>query len=92
MCLEEMFDQPVPAGALFYGETHRRLAITFDTDLRTLTARGAAEARANIHAGHTPPPIHTPACRRCSLLDLCQPERLEKPPSVARWLATQLGA
>jgi CRISPR-associated exonuclease Cas4 len=92
LCLEEMFDQAVPEGALFYGETHRRLAIAFDADLRALTARVAAEARANIHAGHTPPPVQTPACRRCSLLELCQPSRLEKPPSIARWLATQVGA
>lgn len=92
ICLEEMFGQPVPEGALFYGETHRRLAVAFDSELRALTAGVAAEARVNIAAGRTPPPVLTPACRRCSLLDLCQPGRLERPPSVARWLAMQLGA
>lgn len=80
----------VPAGALFYGVTRRRLPVTFDTDLRALTARVAAEARANIAALRTPPPVRTPACRRCSLVDLCQPDRLEKSPKVARWLAAQL--
>jgi len=90
ICLEEMFGRAVPEGALFYGASRRRLPIGFDAELRALTARVAAEARANIVAGRTPPPVHTPACGRCSLADLCQPARLEKPPRVARWLAAQL--
>ena len=90
ICLEEMFGEPVPEGALFYGVTRRRLAVAIDADLRALTARVAAEARADIVAGRTPPPVLTPACRRCSLLDACQPARLQKPPNVARWLASQL--
>ncbi|MEO8927622.1 MAG: CRISPR-associated protein Cas4 [Caulobacteraceae bacterium] len=90
ICLEEMFGCDVPQGALFYGVTRRRLAINIDAELRALTARVAAEARANILAGRTPPPVLMPACRRCSLMDLCQPARFEKAPNVARWLASQL--
>lgn len=90
MCLEEMFAAPVPEGALFYGATRRREAVVFDEALRSLTLRIAAEARDMIAAGRTPPPVQTPACRRCSLEDLCEPGRLEKPPSVARWLSRQL--
>jgi len=90
ICLEEMFATPVPEGALFYGQTRRRLRVAFDAELRALTARVAAEARANIAAGSTPAPVFGPWCRRCSLQDLCQPERLAKPPRVARWLASQL--
>jgi CRISPR-associated exonuclease Cas4 len=91
ICLEEMFGVPVSEGALFYGETRRRHPVTFDHELRALTARIAAETRAMIAAMKTPPPVHTPACKRCSLLTLCQPARLEKAPSVRRWLATQIG-
>jgi CRISPR-associated exonuclease Cas4 len=91
MCLEEMFGVEVAEGALFYGQTRRRMTVTFDPALRALTASTASATRDNIAAGRTPPPVHTPACRRCSLVELCQPERLEKPPSIARWLATQLG-
>jgi CRISPR-associated exonuclease Cas4 len=90
ICLEEMCGVDVPEGALFYGVTRRRLAVTFDVELRALTARVASEARANIAALRTPPPVRTSACARCSLFDLCQPDRLEKSPKVARWLATQL--
>lgn len=90
ICLEEMCGGEVPEGALFYGVTRRRTSVTFDAELRALTARVAQAAHANIAALRTPPPIRTPACRRCSLADLCQPDRLEKSPKIARWLATQL--
>ena len=90
ICLEEMFGVVVGEGALFYGVTRRRLPVVFDADLRTLTARVAAEARAMIAEGRTPLPVKTPACRRCSLMHACRPDRLEKPPSVTRWLARQL--
>jgi CRISPR-associated exonuclease Cas4 len=90
ICLEEMFGLAVPEGALFYATTRRRLPVALDAGLRALTARTAAAARANIAAGHTPPPVFGPACRRCSLLELCQPARLATPPRVMRWLAAQL--
>ena len=90
ICLEEMCATQVPEGALFYGETRRRLGVVFDHELRALTARVAAEVRANISARRTPPPVATPACRRCSLQAICLPERMQKPPSVARWLTAQL--
>jgi len=90
ICLEEMFGTAVPEGALFYGAMRRRVSVSFDAELRELTARVAADVGAMIAAGETPPPVYTPACRRCSLHDACQPHRLEKPPRVARWLAAQL--
>jgi CRISPR-associated exonuclease Cas4 len=91
ICLEEMFGGEVSEGALFYGQTRRRQTVAFDAGLRLLIAEIAAVARANITAEHTPPPVRTSACRRCSLEVLCQPARLEKPPPIARWLATQIG-
>jgi CRISPR-associated exonuclease Cas4 len=92
ICLEEAFGTPVPEGALFYGENRRRTPVVFDAELRSLTARVAAEARQALLNGVTPAPIKTPACRRCSLLDICRPERLAAPPSVRRWLARRLDA
>jgi CRISPR-associated exonuclease Cas4 len=92
ICLEEMFAVPVPEGALFYGTTRRRVTVAFDGGLRDLTARVAAEARANISAMRTPPPVPHPGCSACSMRDLCQPERLAKPPHIAAWLARQLEA
>ena len=90
LCLEEMFGIPVPEGALFYGAVRRRTRVSFDAELRALTMRVAADARAMIAAGRTPAPVLMPGCKRCSLQDACQPGRLQRPPSVARWLAAQM--
>ena len=89
ICLEEMSGHEVPEGALFYGTTRRRMAVSFDPALRELTASVAAAARAMIAAGRTPAPVLMPGCRRCSLIEACQPERLQRPPRVARWLSAQ---
>lgn len=90
ICLEEAFGTTILEGALFYGVTRRRQPVAFDAGLRALTTEVAASARAMIASGLTPPPVKTPACRRCSLESLCQPDRLEKPPRIARWLAGQI--
>lgn len=90
ICLEEMFHAAVPEGALYYGVTRRRQRVSFDATLRALTLEAARATRAMIEAGRTPAPVLTSACRRCSLEDLCQPARIEKPPSVTRWLSAQL--
>ncbi|MGQ4827940.1 CRISPR-associated protein Cas4, partial [Enterococcus faecalis] len=78
MCLEEMQGQRVPEGALFYGETRRRLVVDFDDTLRALTAQVALDARRMIASGETPRPHYTPGCKKCSLQDLCGPQVLEK--------------
>jgi CRISPR-associated exonuclease Cas4 len=89
LCLEEMSGQDVPEGALFYGEPRRRTVVAFDAALRALTADIARQARAMIAQQVTPPPVLTAGCRRCSLHDACSPERLQKPPDIARWLSAQ---
>lgn len=92
MCLEEMFGVVILEGALFYGTTRRRQAVAFDAPLRALTAQVAAEARAVIAGSLTPPPVLTPACRRCSLEGLCRPDRLARPPRIGAWLAAEIEA
>jgi CRISPR-associated exonuclease Cas4 len=80
LCLEEMLGLEVPAGALFYGRTRRRLPVVFDDALRSLT-RTTAEAMHNLFtSGRTPPPIQGGGrlCRSCSLAAECLPGKLEK--------------
>ncbi|CAA7622823.1 CRISPR-associated protein Cas4 [Magnetospirillum sp. UT-4] len=90
LCLEEMTGRAVPAGALFYGKTRRRLAVTFDEGLRRRTENAARAMAAMLDAGRTPPAVAIPACRGCSLKDLCLPDSLGKR-SVSRYLRRQLG-
>ncbi|HYU34929.1 MAG TPA: CRISPR-associated protein Cas4 [Thermoanaerobaculia bacterium] len=73
LCLEEMLDVAVPAGALFYGQTRHRLEVTFDTELRRLTEDAAARLHRLIAGGVTPTAVREPKCDQCSLLDICMP-------------------
>jgi CRISPR-associated exonuclease Cas4 len=91
LCLEEMFSTPVPEGALFYGKVRRRHVVAFDDELRALTRAVAAETRALLAAGRTPPPVYEARrCDSCSLLQLCRPKRLERPGPVAAWLRRRI--
>lgn len=75
LCLEEMTGQPVPEGALFYGETKRRVAVPFDPELRRLTEETAAALKALFASGRTPSADYRASrCRSCSLIELCRPK------------------
>jgi CRISPR-associated exonuclease Cas4 len=76
LCLEEMLGVAVPAGALFYGQTRRRLDVRFDPDLRSATEEAAERMHRLIASGQTPPPVREPKCDQCSLFDLCLPDAL----------------
>lgn len=79
LCLEEMTGLPVPEGALFYGETKRRVVVPFDAGLRTLTEETARAFGALLAEGRTPPPVWKASrCRACSLIDLCRPQAMAK--------------
>ncbi|MGO4883595.1 MAG: CRISPR-associated protein Cas4 [Bryobacteraceae bacterium] len=92
LCLEEMFGHPVEAGALFYGTPRRRLEVPFDAGLRGETERLAARMHELYRAGATPRAVYAPKCDNCSLIALCMPRALGKPPGVARYLARALAA
>lgn len=84
LCLEDMTGQPVPEGALYYGETKRRLIVPFDTELRRLTEETITQLRAVFASLKTPPAIYKPGrCRACSLIELCRPKATAK--GVRNW-------
>jgi CRISPR-associated exonuclease Cas4 len=89
MCLEEALGVPVPEGALYYATTRRRQLVPFDDALRRRVEDAAAGIRAMLLSRRTPPPVTVPACKGCSLADLCLPLALSKP-SVARYFARGL--
>ena len=79
LCLEEMTGRSVPEGALFYGETRRRVVVPFDADLRKLTEDTALAFGALVAEGRTPPPVWKASrCRACSLIELCRPKAMGK--------------
>lgn len=91
LCMEFMLGHAVPAGVLFYGETHRRVDVLFDDALRELTCHVAKSVRAMLRERRTPKANYeSRKCDACSLMDLCQPRLTGKHASVAVWLARQL--
>jgi len=74
ICLEEMMNVEIPAGALFYGETRHRHDVEFDTALRQETEKAAVRLRELIASGATPPPVYSAKCKKCSLVEICLPQ------------------
>jgi CRISPR-associated exonuclease Cas4 len=91
MALEEMLAVTLEHGALFYGETRRRVEVALDPGLRALTAEVASAVRAMIASGATPAAEYQKRkCGACSLADLCQPRRLSRSLAVSAWLAREI--
>lgn len=88
LCLEEMLNVAVPAGALFYGQKRRRLDVAFDAPLRSRVASVVEHVRTMVANNITPPPPPNAPCKNCSLLDICQPDIHGR--SVRRWVANHL--
>lgn len=79
LCLEEMLEIHIPAGALFYGAIRRRQDVAFDAGLRDLTSQAAEDLHKLMLLGATPPAKYDKnRCDRCSLLDACQPNTESK--------------
>ena len=85
LCLEEMLGAAVPAGALFYGATRRRLDVTFDPALRRETEEAAARLHQLFESRITPRAAREPKCDHCSLVDQCLPKVTAPGRSVAAW-------
>ena len=78
LCLEEMLCCPIAEGALFYGETRRRCAVSFTEDLRQ-TVRTMLDEMHQLHSrGHTPRGKPTTSCNACSLKGICLPVLMRK--------------
>lgn len=88
LCLEEMYGQPVPAGALYYGEPRRRKEVDFTASLRAKTEALARRMHELHHNLKTPAALYEPKCDSCSLVACCLPRLVMKPPDVARYLAS----
>ncbi len=67
LCLEEMLETAIPAGALYHGKSRRRQEVPFDAGLRQRTETRASELHEMIAAARTPPPVRGPKCKFCSL-------------------------
>ncbi len=91
LCLEAMLGHSLAQGALFYGQTRRRVQVIFDTELRQLTQDVIHATRSMIDSGRTPlAEYQAKRCDACSLIELCQPRLLKHSHDVQTWLHRQL--
>lgn len=90
MCLEQMLCCDIPEGALYYGQTHRRVRVEFDAQLRARVHELLAEMHALYRRGHSPKAKPAKHCNACSLKELCLP-RLSKKLSVSDYLKSAMG-
>ena len=90
MCLEEMLGTAIPAGALFYGTTRRRLDVALDSELRRRTEEAAARLHELFARGATPPARYEKRCENCSLAHLCLPKAAGKRGGVEEYLRRML--
>lgn len=89
MCLEEMLCCDIPCGALYFGETRRRVEVNFTPELRQEVQDCLREMHALFQRGYTPRVKPTKACNACSLKELCLP-KLMRTGSVKTYLRKSL--
>ncbi len=90
MCLEEMLCCDIESGALYYGETRKRLRVSFNDELRNEVRSIISEMHQLYDRRYTPKVKRTKACNACSLKDLCLPV-LEKRKNVRKYIDELLG-
>ena len=85
LCLEEMLCCDIPKGALYFGETRRRVEVAFTPELRREVTETLTEMHRLYRRGYTPKVKPTKACNACSLKELCLP-KLMRSGSVKSYL------
>ncbi|VAX35483.1 CRISPR-associated RecB family exonuclease Cas4 [hydrothermal vent metagenome] len=90
LCLEEMLGINVPAGALFYGKTRRRLDVVFDEGLRQETESLAKDLHDLINSGITPAAVYEEKCEHCSLMEQCLPKIMDHQHSVEKYFREEI--
>lgn len=78
ICLEEMLCCSISEGALFYGQTRRRVRVPFTDALRAQVESLLGEMHRLYARGHTPRVKPTKSCNACSLKALCLPVLMRK--------------
>ena len=83
LCLEEMFGQDIPRGAVFHAKSKRRREVEFTEELRRFTEQAIGDLHRLVEEEAVPRAVHKPQCSECSLFDYCLPEVTSAPPTLA---------
>ncbi|MBD5555355.1 MAG: CRISPR-associated protein Cas4 [Roseburia sp.] len=85
LCLEEMMNCHIVKGALYYGQTKRRMEVEITDEYREKVSAAFAEMHQYYEKGFTPRVKKTKACQACSLKEICLPE-LDKSGSAGSYI------
>lgn len=85
LCLEEMMNCHIEKGALYYGQTKRRMEVEITDEYREKVSASFAEMHQYYENGYTPRVKKTKACQACSLKEICLPE-LDKSGSAGSYI------
>lgn len=85
LCLEEMMNCHIEKGALYYGQTKRRMEVEITDEYREKVSTAFAEMHQYYEKGYTPRVKKTKACQACSLKEICLPE-LDKSGSAGSYI------
>jgi len=91
LCLEEMLQVPVPAGAVFDGKAKRREVVIFDQPLREEVEHLAALMHEILLSGKTPRAVYAKKCESCSMNPICLPKTVESA-NASRYLTRAIDA
>lgn len=89
VCLEEMLDVRVPAGAIYYVGSRRRREVIFTAEDRDAVAQATRDIRAMLAEQRLPEAVDDARCPNCSLVDACTP-RIAAHPAVIRGFYAEL--
>lgn len=85
LCLEEMMNCHIEKGALYYGQTKRRMEAEITDEYREKVSASFAEMHQYYEKGFTPRVKKTKACQACSLKEICLPA-LDKSGSAGSYI------
>lgn len=88
LCLEEMLATDIQYGCLYYGATRARERVVLNNRLRKETKRMFLEMHQLYTRRHVPKIRQFPACRSCSLFELCIPKVSDR--SVSSYIESSL--
>jgi len=90
ICLEEMLGVFIREGALYYGQTKRRLSVILDEPLRDCTRDLARRFHGLMEARKIPKADPGTKCHQCSLIEVCMPKTADGIISAKKYLEEAL--
>jgi CRISPR-associated exonuclease Cas4 len=87
ICLEEMLDCTIEAGAIYYGKSRRRRDVHFTPMLRATTEEAAQQLHQLFDSRITPKAKYEKKCKSCSLYEICMPKVTGIAKNVRHYLA-----